>query len=222
MLSWLIHQAIFSGVGENAARHLDANKGRDLLRKGEQPQHVTMLIDGWAASYTQLSGGVRQLHTIFLPGDLCDSGVSRTGVLDYSVVALSRVRLARAPRKVFNKMIEEHPSLGRAIWRQDMIQAAMLRQHTTALGAKCAYQRLAHVLAEIFLRMKARGYVQGDSCPFHMTQVNLAEFVGLTSVHVNRMLQRLRRNGLIAQHGRTLRIPDMGRLLQAAQLDPSY
>ncbi|HYD14152.1 MAG TPA: Crp/Fnr family transcriptional regulator [Allosphingosinicella sp.] len=222
MLSKLIYQAFFEGSARGSAQEVGAGQRHDILRKGERSPYVTMVIDGWAASYTQLSHGPRQLHTIFLPGDLCDSGVSHTGVLDYSVMALSRVRLACLPRELFDGLTEGHPALARAVWRQELLQAAMLRQLTTAIGTKPAHERLAHVLAEIFLRMQARGYTENDSCPFLITQSDLAELVGLTPVHVNRMLQLLRRDGLIVQGGRTLRIPDMQRLLQVARLDPAY
>lgn len=220
MLSGIFRDTFF---GERSdAEEITVRAHRDVAREGEMPTTSSMLLEGWAGRYRRLPDGRRQLLALVLPGDLCHPYVSLTGTLDHSIGALTDARLVSNSRARFDALVAERPALAQAIWRQDLIREAMLRELVLALGRKSAKERLAHILAETFLRLQVRGATSGDSCDFHVTQGDLADLVGLTPVHVNRTLRALRQQGLASLQGRRLTIPSMPALFAAGLLNPRY
>jgi CRP-like cAMP-binding protein len=119
-------------------------------------------------------------------------------------------------------LIENYPRVTQALWWEALVNAAIQREWTLNLGQRTAYERIAHLLVELFCRLKSVRMTQGDSCDFPLTQNDLADAAGLTAVHVNRTLQELRRDGLIVLEHKRLTIPDLKRLAEAAMFNASY
>lgn len=200
----------------------DVQPRRDVVREGDKPRAVHLVLEGWACRYKQLPDGRRQVVSFFIPGDLCDTNVFILREMDHSVAAVSRLRVAEIAPTDFESMIQESARIAQALWWNELVNAATSREWTTNIGQRTAYERLSHLLLEMFTRQEAVGLTRDHSCPFPLTQVDLADACGLTAVHVNRTLQELRRDKLIELHGRMLTLLDRRALTEVAMFNPNY
>ena len=142
--------------------------------------------------------------------------------MDHSVGAVSEIRVAEIGRDELEGLLDRHPRIGQALLWDELVMVATQREWTLNIGQRTAYERLAHLLLELFMRLDSVGMTRGDSVHFPLTQGDLAEATGLTSVHVNRMLQELRRDRLIELAGRRLTILNRPALARAALFNGNY
>ncbi|NUQ18633.1 MAG: Crp/Fnr family transcriptional regulator [Sphingomonas sp.] len=201
-------------------RTVDAR--RDLVSEGDEPRFVHLVLDGWGCRYKTLPDGKRQIVSFFLPGDFCDLNVYILQSMDHSVGAITRMKVAAITPDEMNSLMNSRPRITQALWWEDLVSAAVQREWTLNLGQRDAYERIAHLLVELYLRLRAVGRAQHGRCDFPLTQNDLAEATGLTAVHVNRTLQELRRNGLIELDRKQLHILDLDRLMDVAMFNPNY
>lgn len=194
----------------------------DIIREGDRPQSLNLILSGWACRYKHLEDGRRQIISFFLPGDLCDSHVFILRQMDHSIGSLTPVTFAQIPRRRVEEITLKHPRITQAFWWDTLVSAAIQREWVVSLGQRDALERMAHLMCEIFLRLQAVGQTDGHSCDLPLTQAGLADAMGLSVVHVNRTLQELRSSRLIVLKGRTLTIPDLPALQDAAQFNPNY
>jgi len=195
---------------------------RDLIREGERPRAVNLMLDGWACRYKQLADGRRQILSFLLPGDVSDANALILAEMDHSIGAITRLRYAEIAADEVEAMIARSPAIARALSWSELAAAAIAREWIANLGRRTAYERLAHLLCELFVRLRHGGLTDGDSCDFPVTQGDLADATGLTAVHVNRTLQDLRRDGLIDLRGRRLAVPDLDALKRAGLFKGNY
>ena len=195
---------------------------RDLIREGETPKFVHLMVDGWACRYKTLPDGRRQIVAFFVPGDFCDLNVYILKEMDHSIGAITRVRVADISREEMDEITERFPRVTQAFWWHELVNVSVQREWTVNVGQRSAYERIAHLFVELFLRLQAVELTNADSCDFPITQTDIAEATGLTSVHVNRTLQELRRHGLIEFERKRFRIPNLERLKDAAMFNPNY
>lgn len=195
---------------------------RDLLREGDRPRHVHLIVEGWACRYKTLPDGRRQILAFFVPGDLCDLNIYILKEMDHSIGAITRLKVADISREEMDELTLNHPRVTQALWWQELTNASIQREWTLNVGQRSAFERIAHLLVEQFLRLECVGLTNGLSCDFPLTQNDLADACGLTAVHVNRTLQELRRTGLVVLQGRTLTIPDLEALKNAALFNSNY
>ncbi|MGN6278925.1 MAG: Crp/Fnr family transcriptional regulator [Sphingomonas sp.] len=199
-----------------------ARARRDLIREGDTPHHVKLVVDGWAFRYKMLPDGRRQIVSFLLPGDLCDLNVFLLDEMDHSICALTPVTYAEMPRNLVEHMCTHRPAISRALWMESLVVAAIQREWTVSLGQRTARERIAHLFSELFERLDSVHLTEDDRCEMPLTQIDLAEATGMTAVHVNRTLQELRRENLIALNNRILTIPDLPALHRIAMFNPSY
>ena len=216
-----------SGEDKRALERLAAivhtvDADRDIIHEGDSPGHVNLILEGWACRYKQLEDGRRQIIAYFVPGDLCDTHVFILREMDHSIGTLTPVRLVQIHRDALLDLTDRHPRITRALWWETLVTAAIQREWTVNLGQRSAMERLAHLFCELFQRLQAVGLTDGDTCPLPLTQNELADTVGQTSVHVNRTLQEMRASGLIILKGKRLTIPDLDRLQRVALFNPNY
>jgi CRP-like cAMP-binding protein len=195
---------------------------RDLIREGDRPEFLYLMIDGWACRYKTLPDDRRQIVAFFMPGDFCDLNVYVLKAMDHSIGAITRLAVADISRSEMDNLTENYPRVTQALWWEALVNIAIQREWTVNVGQRTAYERIAHLLVELFLRLKSVKLTQGDSCDFPLTQNDLADAAGLTAVHVNRTLQELRRDGLIVLEHKRLTIPNIQRLADAGVFDPNY
>ena len=212
-----------AALGDQPSRALrQVPARRDLLREGEPATSVYILLEGWASRYKTMADGRRQVVAFFLPGDVFDTHVLPLQLMDHSIAAITALSVAEIERAEFDALLESRPDLARALWRQDSMSIAVQREWTFNVGQRTAFERIAHILCEIFLRLRHGGRTQGNACDFPLTQVDLADATALTPVHVNRTLQEMRRDGLIELQHRVLVIPDLAALQAAGMFNPAY
>ena len=195
---------------------------RDLIREGETPKFVHLMVDGWACRYKTLPDGRRQIVAFFIPGDFCDLNVYILKEMDHSIGAITRLSVADISREDMDALTSKHPRITQGLWWEALVNAAIQREWTLNLGQRTAYERIAHLLIELHMRLKTVGLTQNGSCDFPLTQTDIADATGLTAVHVNRTLQELRRDDLIVLERRQLTIPDIRKLMDAAMFNPNY
>lgn len=211
-------QALESAAGKRRT----IAKHSDLINEGDDPHHVNLILDGWACRYKQLDDGRRQIISFFVPGDLCDSHVYILREMDHSIVALTPVRLAEISRATLERMADDNGRVMKALWWDTLVTVAVQREWTVNLGQRTALERLGHLFCELFLRLRGVGLTDGTTCDLPLTQVELADALGLSNVHINRTLQELRRAGLIVLRGGRLTIPDFDALQRVSLFNPNY
>src|SRR5689334_19338896 len=212
-------KAALAGLCRNI-RVVDAR--RDLITEGDRPRYVHLMVDGWACRYKQLPDGKRQIVSLFVPGDFCDVNVYILKYMDHSIGAITRLKAAMITPEEMSALTAERPRITQALWWHELVTAAVQREWTLNLGQRSAYERLAHLLVELYLRLQAVGRAHDGRCDFPLTQNDLADATGLTAVHVNRTLQELRRDGLIELERKQLQILDLQRLMDVAMFNANY
>jgi CRP-like cAMP-binding protein len=204
------------------ARTRTLNPDEDLVREGEPPTECHLVIDGVLCRYKLPSEGKRQIVGFLIAGDLCDLCGFLMGCTDHSVGALTSATVAVIPHKSLQTVLDAHPRLARALWQETLVDAAITREWVANTGRRSAYQRLAHLLCEIGTRSQAVGKASNGSFTWPVTQTEFADAMGLSTVHVNRMLQQLRGEGLIATTGDEIRVLDWPKLREAGEFSPDY
>ncbi len=194
----------------------------DIVREGERPKDVQLVVAGWACRYKQLEDGRRQVVSFFLPGDSCDLNVFILREMDHSIGSITDCTIADLSRDFFEEISVAYPRIVTALWWESLVDAAIQREWTLNLGQRTALERMAHLLCELFFRLRLAGLTNGDGCDFPLTQADLADASGLSKVHVNRTLQELRSANLIVLKGRTLVVPDLRRLMNAGLFNANY
>ena len=196
--------------------------GEDLIREGERPREINVFLSGWAYRYKQLTNGRRQIIALLLPGDVCDHDVFTLQEMDHSIAALTPATVAEVSRGALDALTEGHPRIVQALTWETLVNAAVQREWTVNLGQRSAVERVAHLLCELFVRLRSVGLTEGESYPFPLTQIDLAEATGISAVHVNRTLQDLRSRGLVLLRSRQVTIPDFDALASLALFTPTY
>lgn len=194
----------------------------DILSEGERPDHVHVIAEGWAARYKTLRNGARQIVAYLIPGDFCDLHVAVLGHMDHGIVAVTRCRVAYIPSAELDALTSNHNGLTKALWWATLVDEGVLREWIMNVGRRDAYERIAHLLCEMHARMQMVGLVEDGWLALPLTQEQLADTTGLTSVHVNRTLQRLRSDNLIELGRGMLTILDVRALREAAGFDGNY
>lgn len=200
----------------------DVKAKRDIIAEGDRPDHVHLVVDGWAARYKLLDDGTRQILAFLIPGDFCDLHITVLGQMDHGIVALTPCSVAYVDTDLLDEITERQGRLTRALWWTTLVDEAVLRAWIVNLGRRDALQAVAHLMCEMHLRMKSVGLVEDGRFEMPLTQEELADTVGLTPVHTNRVLQRLRAEGVITFKSKKLEIHDIGRLREIAGFNPSY
>jgi len=194
----------------------------DTVEEGDTPSECFMVVEGFIARYKLLGAGQRQIFSFHLPGDIPDLQSLRLVVMDHSLAALTPCRLAFISHGALNELLDVNPGLAALFWRDTLIDAAIFREWLAGVGRRSAYQRIAHLFCEVYCRLKCLGLAEAWRFELPITQVELADSLGLSSVHVNRVLQDLRRDGLIVSHANSTQIRDWARLKAAGDFDPGY
>ena len=194
---------------------------RNIIREGDRPDHVHLILEGWAARYKLLADGGRQITAFLIPGDFCDLHVTLLGEMDHSIAAISRAKVAYIPRSRMDAL-SERPKIARAFWWATLVDEAVLRAWIVNIGRRDAFEAVGHLMCELYVRMKNVGLTVGHSFELPLTQEEIADALGLTPVHVNRTLQRMRSEDLIRLKQGALEILDYARLEKASGFNANY
>ncbi|MET0280202.1 MAG: Crp/Fnr family transcriptional regulator [Steroidobacteraceae bacterium] len=206
----------FSAVSVVKADH-------DIVPQGSRPDRCTLIVAGWACRYAELSDGRRQTLAVHVSGDFVDLHSFPLKRMDHAVAALTDCTIQTIPHTRMRYITETDPHLTRVLWLHTLVDAAMLRQWLLSAGQRNALERTAHLLCELFSRLQIVGLASPNR-PFDLplTQADLAAALGISAVHVNRMIAQLRTRELFHWHAREARILDWERLRELAKFDPAY
>ena len=193
-----------------------------VIRRGEPVKQSTMLVSGFMCRYMDARDGYRQLVSVHVRGDFVDLHGYPLQRLDHDVAALTDCEMALVPHERLTALIEEFPHLGRLLWFSTLLDAAMHREWIFRIGRLEAAGRLAHFLCEMHARLDAVGLVDDDRFALPLTQQDLGEVCGLTSVHINRTVRRLREAGLAEVIKGEVRISDLPRLASLGEFKSDY
>lgn len=200
--------------------HLQARES--IIQDGDDPRAVNVVLSGWVCRYKVLPDGRRQILALLLPGDMCDPYVFLLGAIRQTLATLTPVSLAKVPAGAIRAMTANSPDLAEMLWWQAMIALEVQREWTINLGRRTGQERLAHLFCEVSSRLVAIGLSNGLDCDIPLTQGDLADITGLSTVHVNRSLQSLRASGLVEMRSKRLTIYDLQGLMDLAMFDPAY
>ena len=194
----------------------------DIIREGEMPNGVFVVIAGHACRYKILSDGSRQILDFMFPGDKTELYSLLLKASDHGIFTLGPTTNARIDRDRLIAEMFDHPHVTVALWWNALQREAILRERITAIGRRDAYARVAHLLCEMFERLALVGETVDHNYKLPVTQAELGDALGLSEVYANRMLRRLQNEKLIVSDRRILRIPDLDALKVAAAFDARY
>jgi CRP-like cAMP-binding protein len=195
---------------------------QDIVCEGDTPSECCLIAEGFACRYNLTNGGKRQIHSFHIAGDIPDLQSLHLKVMDHSLGTLVPSKLAFIQHDDLRSLIRSHPRLGGLFWRDTLIDAAVFRQWLVGVGRRSAHTRIAHLLCELLVRLRAVELVEDHAYNLPITQAEMADALGLTPVHVNRVLQELRCEKLISLHGGFLKVLDWDGLQQAGEFNPVY
>ena len=195
---------------------------RDIVRDREQSDEVRLVLEGVACRYKLMPNGARSILAFLMPGDFCDLHVAILGRMDHAISALTPCRIANIPRSVVEAWTERHPRINRALWWATLVDEAILRAWLANVSARKGDERTAHLFCELQVRLGTVGLAKADGYHLPLTQQHLGDTLGLSIVHVNRVLRQLRESGLVSFRNGRVTILDPEGLTRLAGFDAGY
>jgi len=204
------------------ARTVDFDPRAVIVRENQPLTQCTLLISGVAYRYKDTQEGKRQILALHYPGDFVDLHSYPLKRLEHTVGALTAVRMAAVPHEAIRELTKTSATLTELLWKSTLVDAAMNREWLTSVGARSGVARIAHLFCESYIRLRTIGATRGWTFDFPLTQLDLGEATGLTAVHANRMLRRLRESGALTFRYGVATIGDWPKLCEIAEFDDSY
>jgi CRP-like cAMP-binding protein len=198
---------------------VDAN--RDFVQLGQTVNHTSLVIAGLIGRFDQNADGSRQITAIHVPGDMANLHSVVQPAATSALQALSVATIFRVPHAAIRAATARWPGLAEVLWRDCMVDAAILSQWVVNIGRRNARSRVAHLFCEMATRLRA-ATGNAFSFPFDVTQRQLADATGLTPVHVNRVARALREGGLADLRKHEIVVLDWAALCSAAEFDDNY
>jgi CRP-like cAMP-binding protein len=196
--------------------------GDRIVSYGDRPSSCCLVVDGFVLRSKVVGGGNRQILAFHQPGDIPDLQSLYLNVMDHDVSALGDALLGFVPHSSLDDLIRRRPNVTKALWRDTLTDAAIFREWICNVGQRPASSRLAHLIIEIYTRLKAIGRAEGLTFAFPATQALLAEAIGTSSVHANRAIQSLRSERLLEFERGKIKIVDERKLRKLADFDALY
>ena len=210
-------------VLENAtARPRNYAAKQDLIREGDRPGPVFVVLDGWACRYKILPNGSRQIMAFLLPGDACDLHIGMLAEMDHSLQAITPAKVALIPGDYMATILDDYPRIANAMYKAQLIDEGTLRAWIVSMGRRSSIERVAHLMCELYLRTVASNGAPKTEVSLPISQVIFADALGMTPVHINRILRELREAGAMSFSRGNLRVLDPVKLVQIAGFDENY
>jgi CRP-like cAMP-binding protein len=200
----------------------DFRADEDIVREGDRPWQCCLLLDGFLQRSKMLPDGTRQIMSFHVPGDIPDLESLELAVMDHTLATLTPCKVGLISHDTLRELTHSHPHLTDLLWRTTLIDAAIYREWIVNVGSRDAHSRIAHLICEMYFRLKAVGLTSGHSFEAPITQSEIGEATGLSTVHVNRSIQRLRSKGLITLQRARCTIEDWDGLAKVAAWDATY
>ena len=196
--------------------------GEDIVTEGARPTHSTLIVDGLAARYKVLEDGGRQFTSLQVAGDFVDLHAFLLKTMDHGITALSPCHVLAADHGKLKAITEQAPHLTRLLWLDTLVDGAIHREWIVAMGRRSKLSHLAHLICELFVRLQVVKKTRDMSFHLPLSQAELADVLGLSVVHMNRVIGTLRRMNVINWTSHMITILDWERLVGIAEFDPTY
>ena len=194
----------------------------DIVREGSSPTESILMLEGFCGRYATFRDGRRQFTALHIAGDFIDLHSFLLKPMDHGVVAISPCRVVGVPHEAIQEITDHHPRLTRILWLSTLVDAAIHRQWLVSMGRRSAVAHAAHLFCELSLRLQVVGLSDGRRFRFPVTQTELADVLGLSLVHVNRVIQELRGKGYLNWRGGEVVLEDFAGLAALAEFNPTY
>jgi CRP-like cAMP-binding protein len=194
----------------------------DVVRDGDRPTQCCLLIKGLMIRYKLAGEDRRQILAFHIPGEIPDLQSLYLKTLDHSVATVTASTLGFIPHQDLYRLFAEFPRIAGAFWRETLIDAAIFREWMVGLGRRKAPSRIAHFFCEMYARLDAIGMAAEGTVPLPITQEELGDALGLSSVHTNRALQDLRGKNYFTFERGKLTIHDWRGLAREGEFDQTY
>lgn len=193
----------------------------DLIREGDRPGPVFVMLEGWAMRYKVLPNGSRQIMAFLMPGDACDLHIGLLAEMDHSIQTITGARVATISRVQMDELLDHHRGIARAMYIAQLADAGTLRAWIVSMGRRSSVERVAHLICELFVRAHWTDMTAADfEVPF--SQIVLADALGMTPVHINRMLRDLRNRDIISLRRGSISVINPSALASVAGFDENY
>lgn len=196
--------------------------GTEIVREGDHPTQACLILEGVGFRFKIVGDGARQIFSYHIPGDIPDLQSLYLERMDHSLAALTNSKVAYIPHRSLYQLFEAHPRVAGFFWRETLIDGAVFREWISNIGRRSALSRIAHVICELYVRFRAIGAAVELTIPFPVTQTVLADAQGMSTVHVNRIMQELRSAKLIRVGRKELTILDWPALVELADFQDDY
>lgn len=200
----------------------EAKNGWEIIREGDRPTQSCLVLDGICGRFKIAGHGARQILSYHIRGDIPDLQSLYIETMDHNLAALSSVLVAFIPHHALRELIAAHPSLGPILWRESFIDSSVSREWLCNVGRRNSETRLAHLICELYTRYRAVDGGDGVTFSFPLTQTDLGDAQGLSTVHINRVMQKLKQDGLVSVADRKMTILDWNRLRKTGEFDAGY
>jgi CRP-like cAMP-binding protein len=194
----------------------------DIVRERDRPTQCCLVLDGWLCRYKILESGTRQIFSFHIAGDIPDLQSLHLKTMDHNLGSLVQSTVAFIQHDSIKALARDFPHICNVLWRDTLIDAAIFREWMVGMGRRDAPSRIAHLLCELFTKLRAVGLTRGFTCDFPITQSVMGDALGLSTVHVNRSVMELRGRGLIKLEKQVLTILKWDELQKEGGFDPLY
>ncbi|EXS68726.1 Crp/Fnr family transcriptional regulator [Sphingobium sp. Ant17] len=208
---------------ENATSHPRRYSPRqDLIREGDEPGPMFVVLDGWVCRYKILPSGTRQIMAFLMPGDACDLHIKLLAEMDHGIQAITAATVATVSKTDMETMMRDHPNIAKAMYSAQLVDESVMRAWIVSMGRRSSTERVAHLICELYLRARNIGLTGDEEFSLPLSQLVLADALGMTAVHINRVLKDLRLAGAMALKRGSVTILDPVKLVQIAGFDDNY
>lgn len=208
---------------ELATSHQRRYRSReDLIRENDETGPMFVVLEGWLCRYKVLPSGTRQIMAFLMPGDACDLHIKLLAEMDHGIQAISPALVATVSRGEMQALMANHPNIAQAMYTAQLIDEGIMRAWIVSMGRRSSIERVAHLTCELYLRARAIGLTHDGEFALPLSQLVLADALGMTAVHINRVLKELRLSGAMAVSRGNVSIIDPGKLVQIAGFDENY
>lgn len=194
----------------------------DVVREQDRPTRSCFIESGLVSRYRTLRNGNRQILSFHIPGDMVDLQSALVIVADHGIRTHAPTVVVSVAHSDLLNLAAAYPEIGRAFWFDTLVDAAIFREWTVNVGRRNARERTAHLLLELAERFRAVGLLQDDTFELPVVQFDLSDALGITSVHLNRTLQWLRKHRLIRTHSRAVTIENWSEMIRLSGFDKVY
>ncbi|WP_076070269.1 Crp/Fnr family transcriptional regulator [Sphingomonas montana] len=195
---------------------------KDLIREGDEPGPMFVVLEGWVCRYKILPNGARQIMAFLMPGDACDLHIKLLAEMDHGIQTLTHATVATISRDEMQAMMNRHPNIAAAMYSAQLVDEGIMRAWIVSMGRRNSIERVAHLVCELYLRARGIGLTHDDEFALPLSQLVLADALGMTAVHINRVLKELRLEGAMTLGRGSVTICDLAKLIQIAGFDENY